>query len=314
MKNLLIVILIISFFSCANRFKDKLYNDFANLPGSVGMPWCYYYLINDDISKEGITKDMIAMKEAGIGTVLIGNINPAGVDGHVPLFSEEWWQAMVHAVNEGKRLGIDIGMFNCPGWSQSGGPWVTPDKAMQYVTYSEAEVTGKGKVQVRLPKPTGLFQDTYTLAFPTIDAEKRFIAALSPEVSSQPEIADLKNLFDGDLNTSAMLKPSKSEYKIDISVKREIAANSFLLYPAAPMICDCEFYASVHGKDSLISTFRFDRSNFSNKVGPIITGPLALSFSEVKSTRYCQTQNTNISVHSKVDACVTYHFSLPPAL
>ena len=29
---------------------------------------------------------------------------------------------MVHAVNEGKRIGVDIGVFNCPGWSQSGGP------------------------------------------------------------------------------------------------------------------------------------------------------------------------------------------------
>ena len=37
--------------------------------------------INDDISKDGITKDLQAMKEAGIGAAFIGNINPDGVDG-----------------------------------------------------------------------------------------------------------------------------------------------------------------------------------------------------------------------------------------
>jgi hypothetical protein len=29
--------------------------------------WCYWYWIGDDISKEGITKDLEAMKAAGIG-------------------------------------------------------------------------------------------------------------------------------------------------------------------------------------------------------------------------------------------------------
>ncbi len=38
--------------------------------------WCYWYWINDDISKEGITKDLEAMKQAGIGAAFIGNINP----------------------------------------------------------------------------------------------------------------------------------------------------------------------------------------------------------------------------------------------
>jgi hypothetical protein len=89
-----------------------------DVPAEDNTVWCYWYWINDDISKEGITKDLEAMKKAGIGAVLIGNINPAGVDGKVPLFSDEWWGCMVHAVNEGHRIGVDIGAFNCPGWSQ----------------------------------------------------------------------------------------------------------------------------------------------------------------------------------------------------
>ena len=109
-------------------------------PADTNKPWCYYYWIGDDISKEGITKDLEAMKEFGLGAVLIGNINPDEVDGPVPLFSEEWWDAMVHVVEEGHRIGIDVGMFNCPGWSQSGGPWVTYDKAMRHLVYLPAAI------------------------------------------------------------------------------------------------------------------------------------------------------------------------------
>ena len=87
-------------------------------PADTNKVWCYWYWLNDDISKEGVTKDLEAMKEAGIGGAFIGNINPDEVNGRVPLFSDQWWEIMVHAVNEGKRLGVDIGTFNCPGWSQ----------------------------------------------------------------------------------------------------------------------------------------------------------------------------------------------------
>ena len=134
-------------------------------PADTNKPWTYYYWIGDDISREGITRDMEAMKEFGIGAVLIGNINPDEVDGRVPLFSDEWWDAMTHAVVEGHRLGIDVGHFNCPGWSQSGGPWVTYDKAMRHLVYSEATIVGGGQRTVRLPKPDEEFQDVCVLGF-----------------------------------------------------------------------------------------------------------------------------------------------------
>jgi len=38
-------------------------------PADTNKPWCYYYWIGDDISKEGITKDLEAMKEFGLGAV-----------------------------------------------------------------------------------------------------------------------------------------------------------------------------------------------------------------------------------------------------
>ena len=67
---------------------DKIQEGFIT-PADTNKPWCYYYWIGDDISKEGITKDLEAMKEFGLGAVLIGNINPEEVDGPGPLFSDQ---------------------------------------------------------------------------------------------------------------------------------------------------------------------------------------------------------------------------------
>jgi hypothetical protein len=137
---LLFVILMMASCSKPDGMSTEKYVDIQTgfvTPHDSNTVWCYWYWINDDISKEGITKDLEAMKEVGIGAAFIGNINPPEVDGPVPMLSEEWWDCMVHAVNEGKRIGVDIGTFNCPGWSQSGGPWVKPEMAMRYLVSSE---------------------------------------------------------------------------------------------------------------------------------------------------------------------------------
>ena len=40
-------------------------------------------------------------------------------------------------------LDIEIGIFNCPGWSQSGGPWVKPEQSMRYLKSVETVAPSK---------------------------------------------------------------------------------------------------------------------------------------------------------------------------
>ena len=154
MVNLVLFLFLIFFMAHCTKPEKMSMNEFRKIqtgfiaPNDSNSVWCYWYWINDNISKEGITKDLEAMKEVGIGVAFIGNVNLQEVDGPVPILSEEWWKCMVHAVNEGKRIGVDIGIFNCPGWSQSGGPWVKPEMAMRHMVYFETKVQGPGKVQV----------------------------------------------------------------------------------------------------------------------------------------------------------------------
>jgi hypothetical protein len=253
---------------------DQVQEGFTT-PADTNKPWCYYYWIGDDISKEGITKDLEAMKEFGLGAVLIGNINPDEVDGPVPLFSEAWWDAMVHVVVEGHRLGIDIGMFNCPGWSQSGGPWVTHDKAMRHLVYSETTVQGGGTISVQLPKPTEEFQDTYVLGFQKIASEDK-------------KLVKQKALFTN----------VEEEYVIDLSATEALTARSILLSPAGYAFrCDVELQARVDGNYKTIKSFVFDRSNTGVNVGPVTHGPVSVSIpeTEAKDFRLVCTNTSSVS-------------------
>ncbi|MDX9882648.1 MAG: glycosyl hydrolase [Prolixibacteraceae bacterium] len=302
MKSIILLSLLLILLNSCNKTPDDLAQKFTNVTETVDKPWCYYYWINDDISKEGITKDLLAMKEAGMGTVLIGNINPAGKDGNVPLFSDAWWECMVHAVNEGHRIGIDIGVFNSPGWSQSGGPWNTADKTMRYIVSSETKVKGPGKVAVNLPKPDSLFRDIAVLAFPSVKTGEN---PLRPKVSSSPALASANKLADGDFSTGIMFAAGEKTYHIELSFPEEIEANSLFLYPLETILATGRLYAHVAGKDSLVREFRFDRSNFRNLVGPMMKGPLALSLPGVKSSVFTLVLDNIQSTGSFSDAPVT---------
>ena len=85
---------------------------------------CYWYWMGGNISCDGVRKDLEAMKKAGIDRPYIGDIGGGGnKKGPVKTFSPEWNEVLQTAFSTASRLGIEIGLFNSPGWSQSGGPW-----------------------------------------------------------------------------------------------------------------------------------------------------------------------------------------------
>ncbi len=75
-----------------------------------------------------------------------------------------------HAQQEAKRLGLEICIPNCSGWSSSGGPWNTPTNAMKIVTTREVQAKGPSKFNAKLPRETndhGFYEDIAVLAYPT---------------------------------------------------------------------------------------------------------------------------------------------------
>jgi hypothetical protein len=107
-----------------------------------------------------VIKDLEAMKKVGINRAFIGNIGLDNVPyGKVKMFSDEWWDILHAALKTATRLNIQIGIFNGPGWSQSGGPWIKPAQSMRYITSSQVMVKGPLAFNKKLDKPQTNFQD-----------------------------------------------------------------------------------------------------------------------------------------------------------
>ncbi|MCU7552153.1 glycosyl hydrolase [Chitinophagaceae bacterium LB-8] len=152
---------------------QELENDFVRPPLSA-YPQTLWFWMNGHISKQGITLDLEAMMEAGIGGVY--NFD-AGTDipaGPIKYLSSEWLALKKHAILECERLGLHFVLHNCPGWSSSGGPWITPELAMQQVTWSEMYIKGGKEINISLPKPfhkLDFYKDIAILAIPSLTGE-----------------------------------------------------------------------------------------------------------------------------------------------
>ncbi len=126
-----------------------LQSDFAAPPDSA-RPWVYWFFKNGNITREGITADLEAMHRVGIGGVILMEVALTVPQGPVPFFSKPWRELFGHAVAEADRLGLKISINSAPGWTGSGGQWVTPEQSMQKVTASAIAVTGPQPLEQKL--------------------------------------------------------------------------------------------------------------------------------------------------------------------
>ena len=68
-----------------------------------------------NLSREGITADFEALKAAGIGGVIIMEVNVGIPRGPVAFMSDPWCALFKHAVEEAERLGLEITLNAGPG-------------------------------------------------------------------------------------------------------------------------------------------------------------------------------------------------------
>lgn len=136
-----------------NKDWAELHENFQSPPESA-RPGVYWYFMDGNLSKEGMTKDLEAMKRAGIGSVVFLEVNVGIPRGNVDFLSEEWKSCFKHAVKECERLGISMTLGIGPGWTGSGGPWVKAEQSMRHLVASSTLVNGAGKQTIRLEKPS----------------------------------------------------------------------------------------------------------------------------------------------------------------
>ncbi len=139
-------------------------------PPDSARPWVYWFPLDGNISREGITADLEAMKRVGIGGVLYMETDQGAPRGPAKFAGPLWRDLFQHICNEAHRLGLQVNMNNDAGWCGSGGPWITPEFSMQCIVWTETEVAGPKHFDEALPQPKAtkdFYRDIAAFAYPT---------------------------------------------------------------------------------------------------------------------------------------------------
>jgi len=266
---------------------EKLANAFTNPPDTIQTS-VYWYWMSDNISKEGVVKDLQAMKREGINRAFIGNIGYSSTPyGKVKMFTDEWWDILHTALKTATELNIEIGIFNSPGWSQSGGPWIKPEQAMRYLTSSELNVMGPIKLERKLVQPNKDFQDVRVIAFEAPKDYGNNFADLKPTITSSVSLINARYLMDKDTSTKTLISAEKSFITVDFETKKEFTASSIVIYPAQEkMTATAEIQVKENGIYRSIKIFSIDRRNSNLNVGFIPYGPIAVSIPAITSNNF----------------------------
>lgn len=183
-------------------------------PPVAARPYVWWHWMGPNFSTEGITKDLEAMAASGIGGATIFNLTSAVQETQAPTRDNPWpeqtyrspayWAALRHAVSEARRLGLEVGLHNTVGYSTTGGPWITEERAIQKLVWRSVEAattTASGPLKVALPRPDAPRYSGYG-SMGQITKHYRDIATLALPAGTDPvqpqQVHDLSSLLGSD--------------------------------------------------------------------------------------------------------------------
>ncbi len=136
---------------------DPLFRGFEAPPQSA-KPRVWWHWMNGNISKEGIRRDLEWMHRVGIGgfnAIDASLQTPQVVDKRLVYMTPEWQDAFRYAAGLADKYGLEMSIDSSPGWSETGGPWVSPQEAMKKLVWSRTLVEGGAPFHGVLPQPPG---------------------------------------------------------------------------------------------------------------------------------------------------------------
>ena len=150
---------------------------FASVADVKG-PEVWLEFMGGNVRKDGLRCDLEAIKDAGFSGVHFFHIERRssgvwpGCPGQIPCMSEKWDDVMKFLGEECKRLDLKLTIQNCPGWSQSGGPWIDLDHCQRDIEcarcdFAEGESLRLPDVPEKFRDVDSDWRDVCVLAFPT---------------------------------------------------------------------------------------------------------------------------------------------------
>lgn len=217
-KHIFLIVVALILTSC-NQDWDLEKKTFSPTQNS-SKPWIYWYWMRGAYSKEGITADLEAMKQAGIrGAYLMtikGPDDPPLINPPIIQLTKEFWEMIKWALTEANRLGLKIAFHPADGFAVAGGPWITPALSMQKVVWADTILTRWKTKGVQLPLPEtykGYYKDIATLAIPIKNSFKTSIE-VKPEITvSNGEKADFLSNSSKDKKQLRLARPGFIQYQ-----------------------------------------------------------------------------------------------------
>lgn len=204
-------------FGAPSEKEDKASLDVGFVsPPNDSRPRTWWHWVNENVTEDGITKDLEAMKRIGLKGAQITNIyqgGPPEAQGEDVILSPAWMKAVSHAAKECERLGLTLGASSAAGCSGSGGPWITPELSMQEVVWRQKLIQGPVSGKIQLPQPQthhGYYRDIAILAFPTLPGDGVPVSTLRPRIQSDIAGFDWSAAVDGDDETFVTLPVPKA--------------------------------------------------------------------------------------------------------
>lgn len=125
----------------------QIYSEFSTAPDSTRTK-VWWFHGETATTMEGITADLEAFKEAGVGGVVYYDQIHGDGAGASAIFSKDWWDALIFSAQEAKRLGLTF-EINLSNGFVAGGPWVTKEMSMKRLCYSQTMLKGGVELVVR---------------------------------------------------------------------------------------------------------------------------------------------------------------------
>jgi alpha-L-rhamnosidase len=152
--------------------KNSIEQNFLHPPESA-KPWVFWYWMHGAVSKEGITADLEAMKEVGIGGAYLmpiqDTLSSIPFQPTVRQLTPEWWEMVRFSMQEAKRLNLKLAMHVSDGFALAGGPWITPELSMQKLVWTKTYLKSGNAGQIQLEQPEtneGFYKDVAVFAYP----------------------------------------------------------------------------------------------------------------------------------------------------
>ena len=230
--------------SATSSTSDALEATFTN-PPVAAKPAVWWYWGESVTTEHGITQDLEALKRVGFGGVVIYEQVFADKPDALKSLSPEWLARLRFAAAECARLGLTLEVNASDGYV-AGGPWITPELAMQRLVASETNADGGRTIAVALPQPEtrlNFYHDVAVLAYPA-PAGGGPGDLPTPVFTSEPPGMVFKELFSRDGRTKAKV------------VRPADGRNSFaqLDYGKAVVVRSISYSARVNLKAPVIAT------------------------------------------------------------